>query len=65
MRNKAYTVLLGHPADPALLADATDFGHIRLHDIECARFDPWLEGLPTREYLTAGDREWAARRSAI
>jgi len=63
--NEANAIVLGHPSNLALFADPADFGHIWLHDIESARFNPWLEGLPTRKYLTTRDRQWggAAQRN--
>ena len=56
VRDEAHAVLLRHPGDAALFADAADLGHIGLDDVERARLEPGLERLPAREHLAAGDR---------
>ena len=61
MRDEAHAVLLRHPGDPPLLADAADLGHVGLHDVEGAALQPGLEGLAARQHLAAGDRHAALR----
>ena len=48
MWNELHAVLLRHPGDTALLADATDFGDVGLDDVERTRFQERLERLPSR-----------------
>ena len=57
VRDEAHAVLLRHPGDAPLLADAADLGDVRLHDVERARFQPGLERLAARQHLAAGDRQ--------
>src|SRR5215217_6287361 len=55
VRDKLDPVLLRHPGDLALLADAADLADIRLHDVERAALKPGLERLPSGQHLTARD----------
>ena len=48
MRDKPHAVLLGHPGNPPLFADAAHLRHIGLHDVEGALLEPGLETLLKR-----------------
>ena len=54
---KRDAVLLRHPADAPLLADAADFGHVRLHDVERARLQPGRKCLAPGQDFAARDRQ--------
>ena len=57
VRNEAHAVFLRHPGDAPLLADAADFGDVRLHDVEGA-------ALRARAETTGGGSALRRRRSA-
>src|SRR5436309_1663779 len=56
MRDEADAVLLGHPRDAPLLADAADLRHVGLHDVERPLLEPRGERLPLRQDFAARDR---------
>ena len=55
MGDEASAILLGHVGDAALFTDPTNFGHVRLDDIEGTGAQPGEEGLATGQYLATGD----------
>src|SRR5256884_1778996 len=55
MRNKTDTILFGHPRNFALFADATDFRHIGLDNIQSAALEPRDERLPAGQHFAARD----------
>src|SRR2546427_3716066 len=55
VRDEANSVFLSHPGDSSFLADATDFRHVRLHDIKRARLQPGLKRLSTCQDLATCD----------
>ena len=67
MRDEANSVFLSHPGDSSFLADATDFRHVRLHDIKRARLQPGLKRLSACQDLATcdGNRRPAAQFDVI